>query len=73
MKTGEICLDLLKSSWSGAYTISSTLSAVHQLLTYPESNSPLNVDVAALFRMGDLIAAEGLIRWCCGQWRWDGR
>lgn len=73
LKTGEICLDLLKSSWTGAYTISSTMSAIHHLLTYPEADSPLNVDVAALFRTGDLIGAEGLIRWCCGQWKWDER
>ncbi|MCJ1251417.1 hypothetical protein MMC30_008650 [Trapelia coarctata] len=72
-KTGEICLDLLKTSWTGAYTITSTLSAIHQLLSYPDPNSPLNVDVAVLLREGDTVGAEGLVRWCCGEWRWDGR
>jgi len=72
-QTGEICLDLLKTSWTGAYTISSTLSAIHQLLSYPDPSSPLNVDVAVLLREGDTVAAEGLVRWCCGEWRWDGR
>ncbi|KAF2088030.1 ubiquitin-conjugating enzyme [Saccharata proteae CBS 121410] len=71
-RTGEICLDLLKTAWSPAYTISSTLTAVHQLLTSAEPDSPLNVDVAQLFRMGDLVGAEGLIRWFCECERWEG-
>jgi len=72
-KTGEICLDLLKGSWTPAYTISSTLGAIHQMLTYPEPESPLNVDVAKLLRDGDLIGAEGLVRWCCDEWRYNAR
>ncbi|MCJ1374421.1 hypothetical protein MMC20_005653 [Loxospora ochrophaea] len=71
-KTGEICLDLLKTSWSPAYTVSSTLSSIHQLLSYPAPESPLNLDVAALYRAGDMVGAEGLVRWCCGEWRWEG-
>lgn len=71
-KTGEICLDLLKTSWTPAYTISSTLSAVHQLLTSPEPDSPLNVDVAQLLRQGDLIGAEGLVRFYAEGMRWRG-
>lgn len=61
-KTGEVCLDLLKSSWSPAYTISSTLTAIHQLLTSAEPDSPLNVDIAMLLRAEDQVAAESLIR-----------
>jgi len=62
-RTGEICLDLLRGSWTPAYTISSTLSAVQQLLTSAEPDSPLNVDVAQLFRAGDAVGAESLIRY----------
>ena len=61
-KTGEICLDLLKTDWSPAYTISSTLTAVHQLLTSAEPDSPLNVDVAGLMREGDFVGTESLVR-----------
>ena len=32
--TGEICLDLLKTSWTPAYTLVSTLEAVQQLLSH---------------------------------------
>ncbi|KAF1982436.1 UBC-like protein [Aulographum hederae CBS 113979] len=62
-KTGEICLDLLKTAWSPAYTISSTLTSIHQLLTSAEPDSPLNIDVALMFRQGDLLGAESLIRY----------
>ena len=72
-KTGEICLDLLKTSWSPAYTLTSTLEAIHQLLAYPEVDSPFNVDIATLLKNGDKIGAESLVRFWCGERRWgDG-
>ena len=62
-KTGEICLDLLKSSWTPAYGIVSTLEAVAQLLSAGgEPDSPLNIDIAKLLRDGDLVGAEALVR-----------
>ncbi|KAL9103533.1 MAG: hypothetical protein Q9163_001411 [Psora crenata] len=71
-KTGEICLDLLKGSWTPTYTIASTLEAVHQLLADPEVDSPLNVDVAALIKQGDRVGADGLVRFWCEEMRWEG-
>lgn len=61
-RTGEICLDLLKTSWSPAYTITTTLTSIHQLLTSAEPDSPLNVDIAQLLRQEDYVGAEALIR-----------
>lgn len=62
-KTGEICLDLLKASWTPAYGVVSALEAVQQLLgAGGEPDSPLNLDVARLVREGDLVGAEGLVR-----------
>jgi len=72
-KTGEICLDLLKSAWSPAYTIVSTLESVQRLLTSAEPDSPLNVDVAVLLREGDVVGAEALIRFYTETERWEGR
>jgi len=72
-RTGEICLDLLKASWSPAYTISATLTSVQQLLTSAEADSPLNVDVAQLVRQGDAVGMEGLVRFYCEERRWEGR
>ena len=54
------------------YTLSSTLSAVQQLLTNPSPDSPLNIDVANLLRDGDSIGAEGLVRYWTGERRWAG-
>lgn len=72
-KTGEICLDLLKTAWSPAYTISATLTSIHQLLTSAEPDSPLNIDIAQMFRQGDWMGAESLIRYYTTINRFEGR
>ncbi|CAL5866411.1 uncharacterized protein PFLUO_LOCUS619 [Penicillium psychrofluorescens] len=71
--TGEICLTLLTTEhWSPVYTLSTTLTAIHQLLTDPQPDSPLNVDVAALLRDGDVAAWESVVRYWTGEERWQG-
>lgn len=70
-QTGEICLDLLKESWSPAYTITSTLEAVQQLLAYPQVDSPLNVDIANVLKGGDGLGGESMIRFWCEEYRWE--
>jgi len=72
-ETGEICLDLLKTAWTPAYTLSTTIDAIWQMLAIPGIDSPLNIELAALLREGDIVGAEGLVRWCSGEWRWDRR
>jgi len=62
LKTGDICLDLLKTTWSPAYTLALKLTAIHSLLTSPEPDSPLNVDAAALLRAGDYVGYDSLVR-----------
>lgn len=71
-QSGEICLDLLKGSWSPAYTITSTLEAVQNLLAYPEVDSPLNVDIARVLKEGDVLGGESLVRFWCEEFRWKG-
>lgn len=44
------------------YTLSTTLEAVSHLLQDPEPDSPLNVDVAAVLRIGDQVAYESMVR-----------
>jgi len=48
------------------------MGAVHQLLTSAEPDSPLNVDIAQLFRQGDEIGSQALIRFFTMTERYDG-
>jgi len=52
-KTGEICLDILKTAWSAAYTLQSVCRSIIVLLAHPEPDSPLNCDCGNLLRCGD--------------------
>lgn len=60
--TGEICLDILKTQWSPAWTIQSACTAVRELLVSPEPDSPLNIDVANLLRSKDILGYESLVK-----------
>ncbi|KAK0389596.1 hypothetical protein NLU13_3171 [Sarocladium strictum] len=68
LDTGEICLDLLKDAWTPTYTILESVRAVRMLLSCPETDSPLNVDAAALLRGGDALGARKLVEfWCADE------
>jgi peroxin-4 len=54
------------------FTITSTMTSIHQLLTSAEPDSPLNVDIAQLMRLEDYVGAEALIRFYTETERWDG-
>lgn len=58
-----MCLDVLKSQWTPAWTLSSALTAVQAMLSDPEPDSPLNIDAANLVRCGDKSAYNDLIRY----------
>ncbi|CAM1505668.1 Fc.00g113050.m01.CDS01 [Cosmosporella sp. VM-42] len=74
LNTGEICLDLLKDAWTPAYSVMECLRAVRMLLSCPETDSPLNVDVAALLRGGDVLGTRKLVEfWCADrEGRYEG-
>ncbi|KAI1333405.1 ubiquitin-conjugating enzyme [Xylariaceae sp. FL0255] len=75
LRDGEICLDLLKSAWTPTYSVLECVRAVRMLLSCPETDSPLNVDVAALIRSGDALAARRLVEFWIGdnRGRFEGR
>ena len=76
LETGEICLDLLNSgdkgggAWTPAYSILECVRAVRLLLSSPEPDSPLNVDVAALIRAGDALGARRLVEFWAQEFRY---
>jgi peroxin-4 len=74
LQSGEICLDLLKDAWTPAYSVLECVRAVRMLLSCPETDSPLNVDVAALLRGGDVLGTRKLVEfWCADDaGRYDG-
>lgn len=48
------------------------MTSIHQLLTSAEPDSPLNVDIAQLFRQEDYVGAEALIRFYTETETWEG-
>ena len=56
-QTGAICLDILKTAWSPALTIKTTLLSLQALLSVPEPNDPQDAEVASMYK-GDFK------KWC---------
>jgi peroxin-4 len=65
-------LDVLKENWTPILGVVGALESIARLLGEPGTDSPLNIDIAALVRSADFIGARGLVGYYCGEERYDG-
>nr|AZL94325.1 peroxin 4 [Nephromyces sp. MMRI]AZL94326.1 peroxin 4 [Nephromyces sp. MMRI] len=61
-KSGEVCLDILKTSWSPVWTLQYLCRAIITLLSEPNADSPLNCDAGNLIRSGDMRGFNSMAR-----------
>ncbi|KAG9391070.1 Ubiquitin-conjugating enzyme [Carpediemonas membranifera] len=64
----EICLDILKSTWTPAWSLQHVVRAIHLLMGAPEPDSPLNCDAGNLLRAGDKRAHDSMVRLICSRY-----
>ena len=66
--SGEICLDVLKSTWSPAWSLQSACRAIQSIMSEPNADSPLNVDAGNMVRHKDFAAFYSTVQMYCKEY-----
>lgn len=70
-KTGTVCLDILENMWSPIFNLQYVVESCLRLLTEPNGESPLNLELGILLRAGDYTGYNGLINYYLNHQRND--
>jgi len=61
-RNGEVCIDILKESWTPALTLAVVLRAIETVLSDPNALSPLNIEASNLYKT-DKIGYHSLAKY----------
>lgn len=63
-------MSLLDDDWSPLGGLAAVVKAVQLLLTEPNPDSPMNVEISILLRDGDVAGYESVVRYLTEEQRW---
>ena len=60
---GNICMDILKNSWNPVLTISKVLLSISSLLSSPNADDPLDIEIANILKKNSQQFKVNALKW----------